>query len=60
LKKLILRPYSTSIIKTLFYNFISMSNLSAEDFLNKKVKVIFEPIIASVILEKPKDPVKVF
>ena len=34
-----------------------MSNLSAEEFLNKKLKVLFEPVISSLLVEKPKNPV---
>ena len=35
-----------------------MSNLSAEEFLNKKIKILFEPVISSILVEKPKNPVK--
>jgi hypothetical protein len=38
-----------------------MSILSHEDqtqeFLNKKVKIIFEPIVCALLVDKPKDPV---
>lgn len=34
-----------------------LNNLSAEEFLNNKVKIIFEPMIAKLLLEKPEDPV---
>lgn len=34
-----------------------MSNLSPEEYLNKKVKVIFEPLINNILLEKPSNPV---
>jgi hypothetical protein len=34
-----------------------MSNLSAQDYLQKRVKVIFEPIVSSMLAEKPKEPV---
>ena len=30
---------------------------SPEDFLDKKVRPIFEPLIASCIFEKPESPV---
>ncbi len=36
-----------------------MSNLSAKDYLNQKVKVLFQPIISSMLAEKPKQPVKI-
>lgn len=34
-----------------------MQNLSCEEFLNEKVKVIFEPMISKLLLEKPEEPV---
>lgn len=34
-----------------------MSNLSPEEFINKKVKIVFEPIITQILVDKPKDPV---
>ena len=34
-----------------------MSNLTPEEFLNKRVKIIFEPMISRILVEKPKDPV---
>jgi hypothetical protein len=34
-----------------------MSNLNPEEFLNKKVKIVFEPMISSMLVDKPKDPV---
>jgi hypothetical protein len=36
-----------------------MANLSAEEFLNKKVSIVFQPIIASLLVEKPNDPVRI-
>jgi hypothetical protein len=36
-----------------------MNSLSCEDFLNEKVKVIFEPMISKLLLEKPDEPVKI-
>ena len=35
-----------------------MSNFSPEEFLNKRVKIIFEPIISRILVDKPKDPVR--
>lgn len=34
-----------------------MQNLSCEEFLNEKVRVIFEPMISKILLEKPEEPV---
>jgi hypothetical protein len=34
-----------------------MSNLSPEEFINKKVKIVFEPMITQILVDKPKDPV---
>ncbi len=34
-----------------------MSNLSAQDYLNQKVKVLFEPIISKILEDKPSEPV---
>ena len=34
-----------------------MSNFSPEEFLNKRVKIIFEPMISRILVDKPKDPV---
>ena len=34
-----------------------MSNLSAKDYLNQKIKVLFEPIISSMLADKPTEPV---
>ena len=34
-----------------------MSNLTPEDFIDKKVKIIFEPMITQMLIEKPGDPV---
>lgn len=36
-----------------------MSELSPEEFLNKKVRIIYEPMICQILVEKPKDPVKI-
>lgn len=36
-----------------------MSNLTKEEFMNKKVKVIFEPLISNLIVEKPSNPVNI-
>lgn len=32
-------------------------NFSPEEFLNKKVKIVFEPLVTQILVEKPKDPV---
>jgi hypothetical protein len=34
-----------------------MSNLPPEEFINKKVKIIFEPMISQMLIDKPSDPV---
>jgi len=34
-----------------------MQNLSSEEFLNEKVRVVFEPMISKILLEKPEEPV---
>lgn len=34
-----------------------LNNLPAEEFLNGKVRIIFEPMISKLLLEKPDDPV---
>ncbi len=34
-----------------------MSNLSPEEFINKKVKIVFEPMITQILVDKPRDPV---
>lgn len=36
-----------------------MSNLSIKDYLNQKVNVVFEPIIANILRDKPKEPVNI-
>ena len=35
-----------------------MSNFSPEELINKKVKIVFEPMITQILMDKPKDPVK--
>jgi hypothetical protein len=38
-----------------------MSNTQpAEDYLNGKVRIVFEPMISKILLEKPEDPVKLY
>jgi hypothetical protein len=37
-----------------------MSNLTPEEYLNKKVKIVFEPMISQILVDKPKDPVKIY
>ena len=37
-----------------------MSSFSPEEFLNKRVKIVFEPMISRILLDKPKDPVRMF
>ena len=32
---------------------------SAEEFIEKKVKVVFEPMITKCIIDKPKEPVNI-
>ena len=34
-----------------------MSHFSPEEYVNKKVKIIFEPMVTQILVEKPKDPV---
>lgn len=34
-----------------------MSNLSAEEYLDEKVRPIYDPMLIKLILEKPNDPV---
>lgn len=34
-----------------------LNNLPAEEFLNGKVRIIFEPMIAKILVEKPHNPV---
>ena len=34
-----------------------MQNLPAEEYLNEKVRVVFEPMISKMLLEKPDEPV---
>jgi hypothetical protein len=31
-----------------------------EDYLDKKVRCIFEPMISALLMDKPKEPVKLF
>ncbi len=33
------------------------NNIPAEEFLNGKVRIIFEPMIAKLLIEKPDNPV---
>jgi len=33
------------------------NNLPAEEYLNEKVRTIFDPMIIKLILEKPNEPV---
>ena len=35
-----------------------MESLSHEEYLNEKVRVILEPMISKILLEKPENPVK--
>jgi hypothetical protein len=35
-----------------------MSHFSPEEFVNKKVKILFEPMVTQILVDKPKDPVK--
>lgn len=37
-----------------------LNNLPTEEFLNGKVRIIFEPMISKILLEKPEDPVYKF
>lgn len=32
--------------------------MKAEDYLQQNVKVILQPMVSAVLLEKPKDPVR--
>jgi hypothetical protein len=34
-----------------------MSQLTDEEFLKKRVNIVFEPLVTSMLVEKPKDPV---
>lgn len=34
-----------------------MSELTPEEYLDKKVKIIFEPLVSQMILSKPDNPV---
>lgn len=34
-----------------------MANMSAEEFLKKKVRGIIEPMVSALLMEKPKEPV---
>jgi len=34
-----------------------LSNFSPEEYINKKVKILFEPMVTQILVEKPKDPV---
>lgn len=34
-----------------------MSSSTAEEFLDKKVKKVFEPIISQILIDKPKNQV---
>ncbi len=34
-----------------------MSNFTPEEFIDKKVKIIFEPMITQMLIDKPGDPV---
>jgi hypothetical protein len=36
-----------------------MEQFSAEEFLNKKVKIIYDPMIAQILIDKPKEPVRI-
>ena len=33
--------------------------MSAEEFLQKKVRGIIEPMVAALLMEKPKEPVSI-
>ena len=35
------------------------NNLPAEEFLNEKVRVVFDPMISKILLEKPDEPVNI-
>ena len=37
-----------------------MANMSAEEFLQKKVRGIIEPMVSALLIEKPKEPVSLF
>jgi hypothetical protein len=34
-----------------------MQNLSCEEFLNEKVRNVFEPMISKILIDKPEEPV---
>jgi hypothetical protein len=34
-----------------------MSDFSANDYLNSKVKIIYEPMITQMLVDKPNEPV---
>ncbi len=33
---------------------------SAEEYLEKKIRALIEPMISSLLMERPKEPVKIF
>lgn len=35
-----------------------MSSSTPDEFLNKKVKIIYEPLITQILVDKPQEPVK--
>jgi hypothetical protein len=37
-----------------------MANMTAEEFLQKKVRGIIEPMVSALLMEKPKEPVRIF
>jgi len=36
-----------------------MANLTAEEFLQQKVRGIIEPMVSALLMEKPKEPVRI-
>lgn len=37
-----------------------MANMTAEEFLQKRVRGIIEPMVSALLNEKPKEPVSIF
>jgi hypothetical protein len=36
-----------------------MANSSAEEYLEKKVRGIIEPMVSALLMERPKEPVRI-